>query len=216
MLKSISIVKLQTPNSKRQTPNAKLQTPNCKSRCLLWSVAIGVLLALSSAQPLVAQDTGTPGQRGRGGRVNDPATAADMRPIDVMNVLDGYAIVQAQEALELADTQYGQFVTRLKKLQETRRRSHQARNRIIQELRKLAGPAAPQAPDETAIKTQIQALRDHDHRAAEEINKAYDAVDEVLDPRQQARFRLFEERLELRKMDLLMRARQGAARRQNR
>jgi hypothetical protein len=34
----------------------------------------------------------------------------------------------------------------------------------------------------------------------------------VLDVRQQARFRLFEEQIERRKVDLLMRARQGARR----
>jgi hypothetical protein len=37
-------------------------------------------------------------------------------------------------------------------------------------------------------------------------------VDEVLTPRQQARFRLFEERIEQQKLDLLMRARARAAR----
>ena len=37
-------------------------------------------------------------------------------------MLDAYAIVQAQTALQLNDEQYGQFVTRLKRLQETRRR----------------------------------------------------------------------------------------------
>jgi hypothetical protein len=34
----------------------------------------------------------------------------------------------------------------------------------------------------------------------------------VLDARQRARYRLFEESLERRKLDLIMRARQGAAR----
>jgi hypothetical protein len=38
----------------------------------------------------------------------------------------------------------------------------------------------------------------------------------VLNPRQQARFRLFEEVLERRKIDLLKRAQQGAAARQRR
>jgi hypothetical protein len=38
------------------------------------------------------------------------------------------------------------------------------------------------------------------------------ALDEILDVRQQARFRLLEEQLERRKIDLLQRARQGAAR----
>jgi hypothetical protein len=36
-------------------------------------------------------------------------------------------------------------------------------------------------------------------------------VDEVLDVRQQARFRMFEDMIERRKLDLLMRARQRAA-----
>ena len=99
--------------------------------------------------------------------------------------------------------------------QDVRRRNLQARHRIVQELRKLAGPQAA-AADETRLREHLKALREHEERATAEVRKAYDALDEVLDARQQARFRLFEERLELRKMDLLMRARQGAARRQNR
>jgi hypothetical protein len=42
--------------------------------------------------------------------------------------------------------------------------------------------------------------------------QAYDAVDEVLDIRQQARFGLFEEMIDPRKLDLLMRAQNAAAR----
>jgi len=55
-------------------------------------------------------------------------------------------------------------------------------------------------------------LRDHDDRSAAELRKSYDALDEILDARQQARFRVFELELERRKLDLLLRARQGAAR----
>ena len=40
------------------------------------------------------------------------------------------------------------------------------------------------------------------------MRKAYNALDEVLDIRQQARFRVFEEQIERRKIELLMRARQ--------
>ena len=87
---------------------------------------------------------------------------------------------------------------------------------MIQELRRLAGPPATAPADEATLRQQLKALRDHDDRAADEMRKAYEGLDEVLDARQQARYRLFEERLELRKLDLLMRARQGAARRQNR
>ena len=54
---------------------------------------------------------------------------------------DAYALVQAQEALQLTDDQYVRFVSRLKTLQETRRRHQQARNQIVQDLRRLDEPA---------------------------------------------------------------------------
>jgi hypothetical protein len=142
-----------------------------------------------------------------------PIRPPGLSPGEVVAMLDAYAVVQAQEALDLNDTQYGQFVTRLRKLQEARRRNQQARNQILQELRKLAGQQATPPFDEHSIRERLRALRDHDDRAAAELKRAYDALDEVLDVRQQARFRTFEEMLERRKLDLLMRARQGAARR---
>jgi len=145
--------------------------------------------------------------RGRGARANAPLMTAN----EVVNMLDAYAVVQAQEALQLTEAQYGPFVTRLKKLHETRRQGQQGRNRILRDLRQLAGPDVAQV-DENALRTSLKALREHDARTMEEAAKAHDAVDEVLDVRQQARFRLFEERLEARKIDLLMRARQAAAR----
>ena len=131
---------------------------------------------------------------------------------EVVGMLDAYAVVQAQDALQLNDGQYGQFVERLKKLQETRRRNQQARNQIVQDLRQLAGPQAAIPVDEPAVRDRLKALRVHDDHAATEMRRAFDALDEVLDIRQQARFRIFEEQIERRKLDLLMRARQGAAR----
>jgi hypothetical protein len=183
---------------------------------MLRTLSRSLLVAVIISAPTQAADAG---QRARAGRANPPEIAADdmrMNPAEVMRILDGYALVQAQESLQLSEAQYGRFVTRLKNLQDVRRRNLQARHRIVQELRRLAGPQAPAKPDDNSVRQQLKALRDHEERAAGEIRTAYDALDEVLDARQQARFRLFEERLELRKMDLLMRARQGAARRQER
>lgn len=135
---------------------------------------------------------------------------------EVVAMLDAYALVQAQDALQLNDTQYGPFVGRLKKLQETRRRNQQARNQLVQELRRLAGPQAADPIDESMIRERLKALRDLDDRSTADLRRAYDSVDEVLDARQQARFRIFEEMIERRKLDLLMRARQGAAGRRGR
>ena len=55
----------------------------------------------------------------------------------------------------------------------------------------------------------MKALQDIDARTEADIRKAYEGVDSVLDVRQQARFRLFEEQMERRKLELLMRARQA-------
>jgi hypothetical protein len=151
-----------------------------------------------------AQDPTPPAPGQRAGR------APGVRPAELAAMLDAYAIVQAQTALQLNDDQFGQFVTRLKRLQETRRRGGQARNRLLQQLRALVAPGA--AADETALRDRLKALRDHDEQTAAAIRRDGDAVDEVLDARQQALFRLLEERLERQKLDLLMRARDRAAR----
>ena len=57
----------------------------------------------------------------------------------------------------------------------------------MQQLRKLA--ADPRA-DETAIREQLKALRDLEEQTAVAVRRDYDALDEVLDARQQVRFRL--------------------------
>jgi hypothetical protein len=130
------------------------------------------------------------------------------------DMLDTYAIVQAQRELTIADEKYGPFAARLKKLQDIRRRNQRQRQQLIHELVRMAGPRAAVQADEAAIRAQLNALREHDDRAAAELRQAYDALDEVLDTRQQARFRMFEEQIERRKLDLLVRARARALQKQ--
>jgi hypothetical protein len=147
------------------------------------------------------------------GRPNAPLSEdGSVSTAELVNMLDTYAIVQAQRELTLNDTQYAQFVTRLKRLQETRRRNQRERNQLLQDLRKMSGPQAPTPVDEGALRERLRTLREHDDRSAAELRKAYDSLDEVLDVRQQARFRVFEEAIERRKLDLVVRARERAAR----
>lgn len=178
---------------------------------MLRAVICSIAFTAALAAPAVAQnDPADPGARGRANRPRPGLTNAEL-----VSMLDTYAIVQAQEALQLNDTQYGQFVTRLKKLQETRRRNQQERNQILQDLRRLSDPQAT-APDEAAIRERLKALRSHDERTAADLRRAYEAVDELLDAAQQARFRVFEETMERRKLDLLVRARERVAMRRGR
>ena len=173
-------------------------------------------VALTAALICIASVVSGETQRAAGPRGRAAAAEADAPgPARVLNMLDAWAIVQAQDTLQLADDQYGEFVARLKRLQQTRRRNLQTRNGILQELRRLAGPQTVEV-DDAAIGEQLKALAEHDQRAAAEMRQAYDQLDQVLSPRQRARFRLFEEVLERRKIDLLKRAQQGAAARQRR
>jgi hypothetical protein len=178
----------------------------------LTIVALGAISSVSAQVPPAS----SPPQRGAAaGRASteDPKPEQAIEPLpdtQLAAMLDTYAIVQAQQQLSIPDDKYGAFAARLKRLQDTRRRNQRMRFRMVQELRRLAGPKAVEPVDENAIKTQLAALREHDQRAGTELLQAYAALDEVLDPRQQARFRIFEEMIEQRKLDLLVRARERA------
>jgi hypothetical protein len=160
------------------------------------------LFILGTSLPALAQ---APPAEKRAGRGTD--APGDVRPGELANALDQYALVQAQRMLQLDDTHYLQFMPRLKSLQATRRRNTVGRARLVQNLRRLVGARAQGEPDDKAILEALTALREHDERALRELQAAYDAVDDVLTVRQRARFRLFEENIENRKLELLMKAR---------
>ena len=132
----------------------------------------------------------------------------DLTPGEIQKLFDAYLVMEAQQALQLNDQQYPQFLARLRTLQDTRRKNQQERNQLMNQLQRLTNPRAEVRGDEAMIKERLTALQELESRNAAEIRKAYNALDEVLDVRQQARFRVFEEQIERRKIELLMRARQ--------
>jgi hypothetical protein len=132
--------------------------------------------------------------------------AADaLPPAEVLRLLDGYAIMRAQEMLGLTDQQYGPFVQHFKQLLDVRRRHLQTRTRLIGELQRATRPEA--TPDEATLRKGLSELRDLDLQARDEVAQAMAAVDGALTLRQQVRFRVFEELLERRKLELMARAR---------
>lgn len=193
------------------------------TRMRLLAVLVGLLFAgtlggapahaaASFQAPATRDAQDPPAAPNRSNRSDPSDPLAPVSTGELVNMLDTYAIVRAQAELTLSDAQYAQFVTRLKRLQEARRRNQRERNQILQDLRRLTGPLAPAPADETVVRERLKALRDHDERATVEMRKAYETLDEVLDVRQQARFRIFEETIERRKLDLVLRARERANR----
>ena len=159
---------------------------------LLAIVFLTVTVSLSGAEP-----------QGRGDGPDRPGLA----PLEVQRLLDAYVLVQAQEALGLSDAQYPQFVVRLRAFQEARRRNEQARLRLIVELNKLSVDRAAAEGREPDIRQRLKALDELEVSTAAELRKARDELSQTLDIRQQARLRVFEERIERQKLELLQRAR---------
>ena len=174
------------------------------------SVVLAALLAVSCAASAVAAQapqppTGTAGVQALPVGPEAPPISAGQ----IQRWFEAFTVLQAQEALQLSEAQYGRFVTRLKSLQEIRRKHQQSRNQVLGDLRRLTNPEKG-SNDEASITERLKALREEDDRASADLKKAYDGVDETLDIRQQARFRLFEEKMEQQKLELLTRARANA------
>ena len=164
-------------------------------------LAIAGVLALAVSHPLAAQPRGRGPLPGQG-----DGDLPGVSPAEIQRMFDSYALLQAQEQLKISDDRFPQFLARFKALQDTRRRTMQERVRVVQELRRLSND---QQPDEAQIKDRLKALDDLDARTQAEVAKGYEAINQVLDIRQQAKFRVFEENMERRKLELVTRARQA-------
>jgi len=178
------------------------------------SVVVAALLAVScAASAFAAQPQPQPQQPpSAAAAVPSLPVGQDVPPISAGQIqrwFEAFTVLQAQDALQLSEAQYGRFVTRLKALQEMRRKHQQARNQVLGDLRRLTNPEKG-SNDEPSITERLKALREEDDRASADLKRAYEGVDETLDIRQQARFRLFEEKMEQQKLELLTRARANA------
>ena len=128
-----------------------------------------------------------------------------MSPAELQRLFDAYVLMQAQDDLSLDDEQYPSFLPRAC-FQDAPPPAQTERARIVQELRARAERARTRRGSRTGSRRSTICSG----RPATSSSRAGDSLDEVLKPLQQARFRIFEEMMEQRKVDLLMRARQGA------
>ena len=165
----------------------------------------GALLLLIPASAL-AQNPGRQAQAAaRGPRAQPqrpalPPIGRGMNAIQLQQHLDALALTQAREHLKLDDEQFGAFAPKLLRLQTVRRRMMQERRRTMVELNQLL---SAQTPSDDAIATKVRAFDDTNRRGAEELVKAFQELDGVLSPWQRGRFRVLEEQMERRKLELL-------------
>lgn len=167
------------------------------------AAAILVLVTSAGSIDLAAQRRG--GGQGRG----QASRGGGLTPREVQAQFDAYVIAQAEGALQITEEQYPQFVRRVRALQMARRETRVRRNRLLGALAELA---RNREADEGRLATAIRALDDHDRATLDAIARAYASLDEVLSPRQRARFRVLEDQLEQKKLEMVLRARQGPRR----
>src|SRR6476660_4809039 len=86
----------------------------------------------------------------------------------------------------------------------------QARAAILQELARGVSGKPGVSLDEAGLRDRMRRLREIDEHGLADARRACDAIDQILDVQQQARFRVFEEQMERRKVELVLRARQAA------
>jgi hypothetical protein len=127
-----------------------------------------------------------------------------LTPRQVQAEFDKYTIDQAQDALQLSDEQYPRFVRHVRALQQVRRQARAQRNQLLMQLTQLL--RARPSVDEGRLAAATRAVDDHERATLAEVQKAYAAVDDVLNARQRARFRVLEDQLERKKLDMLSRA----------
>jgi hypothetical protein len=161
--------------------------------------AVATLLLLAGMETVDAQPRRLRAQAAARAQAGDPGSD----PAELGRLFDAYTVMQAQEALGLDEARFGPFVTRLRALQQLRRRHVRERAVLMRELRLLLQTAG----NDVQLKEKLETLVRLEATIRADELKARNAVDEVLDIRQRARFRLLEQQLELRKLELVNRAR---------
>ena len=172
-------------------------------------VVVGLWMALNAA-PAGAQALPPGSDQGGAGRGPGRGRAQALQSLsneEVYDLLDAFVMRRAQAVLQLDDEQYASFFQRMTRLQTLQREHRRQRMRMLNDLRQIAGPRGRGDLNDAAVLEKVQALDDLDAARAEDERQALAAIDEVLDARQRAQFRVFLENIERQKLELLMRAR---------
>jgi len=149
---------------------------------------------------LLAAGAGNGGPQGQ-----DEATAGADRPArtEAFKMVDAYVMSNLQESLGLTDDQFAKAVPLVKKLQTERREYLLERTRKVREMRRLLRQGGASEAQVVELLREVKAL-DAEGPAATRRN--VEALDAVLTPVQQAKFRVLELEVEQRMRELVRRA----------
>jgi hypothetical protein len=157
-----------------------------------WRGVLGLTIVLVGlAAPAMAAQEG-----GRSSRSE--------RRDEAFRMVDAYIIANIQESLELTDEQYEQAIPLVNKLQKARRQFFSDRYHAERRLRRLLGSGTA---TEAEVIEALENLKAVDVEGPANLRAHAEALDAVLSPLQQAKYRVFEADVEQRLRRLMRRAR---------
>lgn len=164
-----------------------------RPRALPVIAALGLLCA--GAVPALAQ----------------PENRGQRRPREeAFRMIEAYLVSNLQEALALNDDQFTRVLPLIKRLQRDRREAGQRRIKALQELNRTmqAGGAT-----EGQVADLLREVKAAEAEGPALVRRDMDAVDAVLTPLQQAKYRLLEVEVERKLRGLMAEMRNGRGRR---
>ena len=123
-------------------------------------------------------------------------------------MVDAYVLSNLQESLGLSDDQFVRLLPLVKRLQAERREAMERRSRALREMRRLLKSGSATEPEVLAHLKELKGIEEEDPARA---RKGMEAIDTLLTPLQQAKFRVFESDVSQKLRELM-----GQMRRQNR
>lgn len=127
---------------------------------------------------------------------------------EVGRMVDAYVLSNLQESLGLSDDQFVKLLPLVKRLQAERREAMERRGRALREMRRLLKSGSATEPEVLAQLKEWKAIEADDPVRG---HKDMEAIDALLTPLQQAKFRVFEAEVGQKLRELM-----GQMRRQNR
>ena len=121
----------------------------------------------------------------------NPRTARE----EAFRMVDAYVVSNLQESLGLNDEQFAKAIPLVKKLQHDRRDYLMERGRMVREMRRLLRQGGPV---ETQVLDLLKQVKTLDVEGPERTRRNLEALDGLLNPIQQAKYRVLEGEVEQR------------------
>lgn len=125
---------------------------------------------------------------------------------EAFRMVDAYLVSNMQESLGLSDEQFAKAIPLVKKLQRERREYLLERARVMREMRRLLRQGGSA---EATVLELLQEAKKLDAEGPERTRRNLEALDALLRPIQQAKYRVLEAEVERRVRELTNRARTG-------